>query len=83
MDWNNGILLTHGALGQNMAQLSDEGKAQLQSIYNRINCVRFNTDMDQSLFDMIMQMPFDTEDNDKLQSIAEETYNTLWMKMAE
>ena len=39
--------------------------------------------MDQSLFDMIMQMPFDTEDNDKLQSIAEETYNTLWMKMAE
>lgn len=83
MDWNNGILLTHGALGQNMAQLSDEDKAQLQSIYNRINCVRFNTDMDQSLFDMIMQMPFDTEDNDKLQSIAEETYNTLWMKMAE
>ena len=66
MDWNNGILLTHGALGQNMAQLSDEDKAQLQSIYNRINCVRFNTDMDQSLFDMIMQMPFDTEDNDKL-----------------
>ena len=83
MDWSNGILMTHGALGQNTAQLSDEEKAQLQSIYNRINCVRFNTDMDQSLYDMMMQMPFDTEDNARCQSIAEETYNTLWMKMAE
>lgn len=85
MDWNNGILFTYGALGQKVAQLSESDKAQLQAIYDRINCARFNTDMDQSLYDMSlrMSMVYGTENEAKCQSIVDETYNSLWMKMAE